>query len=180
MMQAIKFLPKGPEKLKRRGATPVGLPGLPAPAPDWDLKAIDGQAVQCKSFRGKHLLVVFNRGLNCLHCSDQLTALAKYEARFGELGVGIAAISPQWPDAAATRSAAKQLGISFPLLADPTLRTFRSYGCCDDEEPMHGVFIIDRSGLVRWQFVSADAETDPERLLSVVRSHLVLAPGHPK
>ena len=115
---------------------------------------------------------MFHRGLDCLHCSEQLSALAKATPEFRALGVEIAAISPQWPTHDEVRAASKRLGIVFPLLADPTLSVFRLHGC-HEEQPLHGVFLIDPDGQVRWQSVSEQPETDSQRLLALVRPHVL-------
>jgi FtsP/CotA-like multicopper oxidase with cupredoxin domain/peroxiredoxin len=179
MMQAIKLMPKVGAGLKGPATTVADLPNLPRAAPDWSLKTTNGQNVQCKSYKGRNLLLVFHRGLDCLHCSEQLTVLAKEAAHFRALGVEIAAISPRWPREAEVKSVSKQLGIEFPLLADPTLAAFRSYGCYD-QQPLHGLFLLDVSGQVRWQSVSVEAETDVQRLVDLIRSHLSAASKPPQ
>ena len=51
-------------------------------------------------------------------------------------------------------------GIPFPmpLLADPKLEIFKRFQAFDDFEnqPLHGTFLIDPQGKVRWQRVSFD------------------------
>jgi hypothetical protein len=41
-------------------------------------------------------------------------------------------------------------------VADNSLATFKAYRCYDDFEsqPLHGTFLIDEKGLVRWQDIS--------------------------
>jgi peroxiredoxin len=55
----------------------------------------------------------------------------------------------------------------FPLLSDPQLRTFQAYRCYDDFEslPLHGTFLIDGEGRVRWQDISFEPFKDAEFLL---------------
>ena len=47
-------------------------------------------------------------------------------------------------------------GFPFPLVADPDMNVFRQYRCYDDFEKaaLHGTFVIDANGLVRWQDIS--------------------------
>jgi alkyl hydroperoxide reductase subunit AhpC len=55
-------------------------------------------------------------------------------------------------------------GIKFPMpiLADPKLELFRLYRAFDDFEsqPLHGTFLIDGHGTVRFQRISADPFLD--------------------
>jgi len=171
MMQAIEIKPKGASRSTSPATRVQGLPNLPQAAPEWALKATDGLFFRLDSYKGRHVLLVFHRGLDCLHCSQQLSGLAKATPQFRALGVEIAAISPQWPGEAEVREASKRLGIDFPLLADRALSVFRQYGCYE-EMPLHAVFLIDPSGQVRWQSVSEQPETDAHRLFDLVRPHV--------
>ena len=51
-----------------------------------------------------------------------------------------------------------------PMLADPKLELFKLYRAYDDFEsqPLHGTFLIDAQGNVRFQRISADPFLDVE------------------
>ena len=55
----------------------------------------------------------------------------------------------------------------FPLLSDPEKTAFRAYRAYDDFEnmPLHGTFLIDAVGRIRWQNISFDPFTHPGFLL---------------
>ena len=55
----------------------------------------------------------------------------------------------------------------FPLLADAEMNVFRTYRCYDDFEKaaLHGTFVVDRNGLVRWQDISFEPFMDMDFLL---------------
>ena len=57
--------------------------------------------------------------------------------------------------------------VPFPLVADPKLATFRAYRAYDDFEkaPLHGTFLVDASGDVRWQDVGHEPFTKIDFLL---------------
>ena len=59
-------------------------------------------------------------------------------------------------------------GIAFPMpiLPDPKLASFKTYRAFDDFEgtPLHGAFLIDANGFVRFQRVSADPFLDVDFL----------------
>jgi len=58
-------------------------------------------------------------------------------------------------------------GFPFPLVADPDLVVFRQYRCFDDFEnaALHGTFVIDAKGKVRWQDISYEPFMDVDFLL---------------
>ena len=64
----------------------------------------------------------------------------------------------------------------FPLLADPGLATFKSWRFYDDfeEMPLHGTFLLDAAGRVRWQDISFEPFTEIEWLLGESRRLLAL------
>jgi peroxiredoxin len=103
-------------------------------------------------------LVVFYLGFGCLHCVEQLHALRPKVAAFGALGIDVVAVGSDTL-AAATEAAAAlapDQALPFPLLADPELAAFRAFRCHDDFEgmPLHGTFLLDAEGRVRWQDIS--------------------------
>jgi alkyl hydroperoxide reductase subunit AhpC len=67
-------------------------------------------------------------------------------------------------------------GFPFPILSDGTLATFKAYRAFDDFEnqPLHGTFLIDGSGFVRWQDISAQPFTSGTWLLAEARRLLSL------
>jgi alkyl hydroperoxide reductase subunit AhpC len=55
----------------------------------------------------------------------------------------------------------------FPLYSDEEFTAFKTFRAYDDFEnaPLHGTFLIDRNGLVRWQHISYEPFMLPEFLL---------------
>ena len=64
----------------------------------------------------------------------------------------------------------------FPMLCDPKMQDFRAWRCFDDFEgmPLHGTFLVDRSGRVRWQDISYEPFMELEWLLREGRRLLAL------
>ena len=52
-------------------------------------------------------------------------------------------------------------------MADSSLETFKAYRCYDDfeQQPLHGTFLIDGQGLVRWQDISYQPFMDTKFVL---------------
>lgn len=141
----------------------------PSPAPDWTLTAPDGGAVSLADYRGRPVVVVFYLGYGCLHCVEQLNKLAPLTEKFREQGIELLAISTDEEIDLEKSIAAcqSQGGFPFPLLSDAQNEVFRRYRAYDDFEgaPLHGTFLIDGQGLVRWQDISFEPFTDVDFLL---------------
>lgn len=123
-------------------------------------------------------LVVFYLGFGCLHCVQQLQALRPLAGAFADAGVELLAVGTD--DVASAASALAALPpaerFPFPLLADPQHGAFRAFGCYDDFEsmPLHGTFLLDAAGAVRWQDVGAEPFTQFDWLLAESRRLLAL------
>ena len=129
----------------------------PSPALDWTLKDASGNDHSLADYRGKPVIVIFFLGHGCLHCAEQLQRFAKAHQEFEEAGLSLIAISSD--DASGLKQSIenyKEGSIPIPLVADNSLATFKAYRCFDDFESqaLHGTFLIDGKGLVRWQDIS--------------------------
>ena len=84
------------------------------------------------------------------------------------------------------RSKVKSSEFGFPILSDKSLKTFKAYRAYDDFEqmPLHGTFLVDGNGKVRWQDISYDPFTElkflaaeSRRLLGMGKATDGRAPG---
>ncbi|QDU26075.1 Serine/threonine-protein kinase PknD [Anatilimnocola aggregata] len=140
----------------------------PSPALDWQLVDSAGKKHSLVDYRGKPVIVLFFLGHGCLHCAEQIKEFGKAHSQFAAAGIEIVAISSD--DQAGLKSSIENYTdgpIPFPLLADSNLATFQSYRCFDDFEklPLHGTFLVDGQGLVRWQDISFEPFKDTKFLL---------------
>ncbi|AMV21407.1 peroxiredoxin family protein [Planctomyces sp. SH-PL14] len=139
----------------------------PSPAPSWELADHRGTVRSLASYRGRPVVVLFYLGHGCLHCVEQLQKFAAAEEEFEKWGVGLIAIGTD--DPASLQLACKSYGseFPFPLVSNSSLDVFKTYRCYDDFEsqPLHGSFLIDADGLVRWQDISAEPFVDTKFLL---------------
>ena len=145
----------------------------PQPAPPLAVTGSDGKPITLADFRGRPVLLVFYLGGGCLHCVEQLRLLAPRTEEFKKAGIDILAISTETVEGLAkTREKAGKDGrISFPLAADPTLAAFKQWHAHDDFEgtALHGVFLVDGDGRVRWQDIGFEPFTDFHFLLPEAR-----------
>lgn len=150
----------------------------PQPAPALALPRADGGTFDLAANRGRPTLVVFYLGFGCLHCVEQLRALGPKAAAFAELGIDVVAVGSDPADKAAASLAAMSAEerFPFPLLADPELAAFRAWRCHDDFEsmPLHGTFLVDAAGRVRWQDISFEPFTELAWLVGESRRLLAL------
>ncbi|MEN9575836.1 MAG: putative peroxiredoxin [Verrucomicrobiota bacterium] len=142
----------------------------PSAAPDLSLPDGDGKKTTLRQFRGKPVVVIFYLGAGCVHCIEQLVAFAPEAEAFKKAGISIVAVST---DTVAglnftVEKAKYNGGFPIPLLSDASLKTFKAFRAHDDFEsqPLHGTFLIDGEGLIRWQDISFQPFMEPKFLLT--------------
>ena len=143
----------------------------PSPAAEWSLPNAAGEQVSLSQFRGKPVVVIFYLGFGCLHCVEQLKAFAPLQQAYADAGISLIGISSESIDllkaGLAKRAEAGETPLPIPLLSNEDLSIFKQYRCFDDFEnlSLHGTFLIDADGLVRWQDISYEPFTDAKFLL---------------
>ncbi|NNE91502.1 MAG: redoxin domain-containing protein [Verrucomicrobiales bacterium] len=163
----------------------------PPKAPDFKLTNIEDKPVDQTSLGGKPTVMIFYLGKGCKHCMEQLNAFAPMHEKFQEAGIDIVAVStdsvdglkqtfreaePEETGEGETKPAADtENPFPFPLLSDTSLDAFKAFRAYDDFEKMalHGTYLIDGKGQIRWLNISYEPFMHPgwlleecERLLS--------------
>lgn len=127
----------------------------------------DGKPWSLADQKGRSVIVLFFLGGRCAHCMQQLQEFGKQSDAFKALNTLIVAVGTDDLDASRALKANKD-GIAFPMpiLPDPKLTLFKAYRAHDDFEglPLHGAFLIDANGFVRFQRISADPFLDVDFL----------------
>jgi peroxiredoxin len=148
----------------------------PYTAPSWSARTSDNELVSGEEFDGRPRIVIFYLGFGCLHCMEQLHKFAPKIEAFRELGVDVVAISSE--TVAELQQGIKNYDkkLEIRLLSDGEKQVFKSYRCWDDFEnqPLHGTFLIDAKGQVRWQDIGFEPFNDPEFLLKETKRLLEL------
>jgi peroxiredoxin len=115
-------------------------------------------------------LLAFFQGTECAHCAQQLRDLV--DAGRAALGqqVAIVAVSSRKIDgpAGALRTLGVRPGDAFCLLVDEAHRAFRDFGCYD-KEPLHGLFMLDRDGVIRARYTGEVPFNDPAAAIRLAR-----------
>ena len=111
-------------------------------------------------------MLVFFRGLGCLHCVEQLQTLRELEPRFRKQNVTVVGVSSDSAEALSTayRSYARTQSLPILLLADGDLRAFKAFGCWNGE-PQHGTYVLDGQQRIAWENVGPQPFMDLEAVL---------------
>ena len=140
----------------------------PPTAPAWTLTDGDQNEVASQSLTGRPVLMIFYLGHGCLHCAEQLKAFGPRVPDFEKAGIDIIAVSSDSADKLGL--SIKNYGSELPfkmLLADGDLEVFKKFRAYDDfeQQPLHGTFLIDAEGKIRWQDISYEPFMEHEFLL---------------
>lgn len=139
----------------------------PMSAPSWTLPDYEGHSHSLADYRGRPVIVIFYLGYGCLHCAEQLHKFAPMTEKFREAGISLVAISSDDREGLKVSLDSYEKKMPIPLLANEKLDVFKAYRVYDDFEstPLHGTFLIDGEGLVRWQDISFEPFMEAEFLL---------------
>ncbi|MDG2013676.1 MAG: redoxin domain-containing protein [Pirellulaceae bacterium] len=140
----------------------------PSAAPEWELVDSQNDSVAAKQFQGQPVVLIFYLGHGCLHCAEQLQEFAPQQRAFLDAGIEMVAISTDDQDGL-KKSLDSYGDVALPirLVANPDLDVFKRFRAFDEFEnqPLHGTFLIDAAGRVRWQDISYEPFMDAEFLL---------------
>lgn len=120
--------------------------------------------------QGKPVVVVFYLGNGCEHCMTQLSAFVPLASDFEKAGISLVAVNAEGQQGLPklTQSLELKSAFPFPVLADASKRSFKAFRAYDDFEktPLHGLFLIDGTGKVRWQEIRFEPFQDVKFLLT--------------
>lgn len=121
-------------------------------APGWELPDATGKRRKLDEFLGRPTVLVFFKGEGCLHCAEQIALLRKRAKVFENLGAKLVAVSTD--DVTTLAAALESAPTPFLMVSDAEKAVFRAYGCGDDAT-LHGTFVLDAAGAVRWKTTGA-------------------------
>ncbi|QDV46209.1 AhpC/TSA family protein [Stieleria neptunia] len=139
----------------------------PYMAESWQAKTPEGDVVTDIELGNRPKILIFYLGFGCLHCVDQLHAFAPHVEDFRKAGIDLVGISTETTDDLMTGIKAFDKKLEMPLYSDGEQHVFKTFRCWDDfeDQPLHGTFLIDATGRVRWQDISYEPFMDAEFLL---------------
>src|SRR3972149_5468980 len=136
-------------------------------APDFTLPDTDRKSRRLSEFRGKKLILVFFPGAFTSVCTKEMCIFRDTMARLSELKAQVVGVSVNGPWS--NKGFAERNLLAFPLLSDINRDVIRLYGIeLTDFAGLKGysvakrsVFILDKEGVVRYRWVSADPGAEP-------------------
>ncbi|MDE0934732.1 MAG: peroxiredoxin family protein [Mariniblastus sp.] len=139
----------------------------PSPAPQWNLTDSQNQSVGSSDFAGQPYIAIFYLGHGCLHCAEQLQAFGPRVSDFEKSGIELIAISSDDQDGLLKSIEDAGTGSPIRLASDSNHEIFRKFRSFDDFEnqPLHGTFLVDGMGKIRWQDISYEPFMDHQFLL---------------
>jgi peroxiredoxin len=149
-------------------------PLLGRPAPTLVLGDAEGKIRDLRApMADGPVVVVFYLGASCVACVSHLVELEAALPRFRQRRAAVWAVSADEPKV--SRERARRFGdLAIPLLSDSDHAVAMAYGAWrpvpggdkDDGEALHGTFIIDRGGTIRWAYRGDRPFNDVEALLA--------------
>jgi peroxiredoxin len=152
----------------------VGSPGIGQAAPSFDLASSTGGSISLADFRGQTVLLYFQEGLTCQPCWDQLTDLEKHQAAVRSAGIdSVVSITTDPVNLVARK--ARDMGLTTPILSDPTLAMSNAYNATDygmmgDSRDGHTFILVGPDGTIQWR---ADYGGAPDYTMFVPTSQLL-------
>ncbi len=124
--------------------------------PDFDLPDItNGDRIRLADYRGKKPIVlaftrIFTEKQYCPFCFPHIKALNENYERFQQQGVDLWMITST--DERQSKIVVRDLGLTMPLLSDPSCQTFRAYQTGQAlGAPLPAQFVLDETGRLQYK-----------------------------
>ncbi|MGC9948054.1 MAG: redoxin domain-containing protein [Bryobacteraceae bacterium] len=111
------------------------------PAPDFELKTLDGDRIRLQDLRGKPVLLTFFASW-CGPCRRELPSVVKLHEEFKDKGLQVFGVNDEGKGTA--RHFAEKAGLTFAVLDDSSAKAHRLYRV----RAIPAAFLIDRDGKV--------------------------------
>lgn len=125
---------------------------------------INSAPLTLKDLRGRVVLIEFWT-FGCYNCRNTLPFVKQWHERYRDKGLTVVGVhSPEFDEEKNVDNVRKQvasLGISFPVVTDNDYQTWRAYNV----EAWPTIFLLDKSGSVRWSHVGEGAYDEAERTI---------------
>ena len=139
----------------------------PSLAPVWSATDSEGEMRSTKQFGNRPLVLVLYLGFGCVHCAEQLKEFAPMVEKYRDAGIDLAGISTETLSQLKSGLKNYDSAMRLPLMSNPEVDIFKAFRCYDDFEglPLHGTFLIDTNGRIRWQDIGYKPFMDSKFLL---------------
>lgn len=138
-------------------AGPRHIVKLGEPAPNFQLRDMNGRLVSLSDLQGKVILLNF-WATWCGPCRVEMPAMERLYRTYSRKDFEILAVSTDPQGAAVTRPFQQEIGLTFPILHDADYRVGLAYGA----RTLPMTFMVDRQGIVRQLIFGARDWEAPE------------------
>jgi thiol-disulfide isomerase/thioredoxin len=125
---------------------------------------INSEPLTIKSLTGRVVLVEFWT-FGCYNCRNTLPFVKRWHERYGDKGLTIVGVhSPEFDGEKKIENVRREvasLNLRFPVVTDNDHETWRAYKV----EAWPTIFVLDKSGSVRWKHVGEGAYEETERTI---------------
>ena len=150
----------------------------PPQAPEFKLPNSDNKTITLKDYAGRPVILIFYLGNGCIHCLEQLRAFYPVQKQFRKAGIELLGVSTDSVEGLRQTidNTIPKERLNFPLVSDPSFTAFRAFRAYDgfEKKPLHGTFLIDGAGKIRWHDISFAPFKNVEFLLNESRRLLQL------
>jgi peroxiredoxin Q/BCP len=158
------------------GKVEVGKPAPPIDLPAANVgKALPGKAdaktLSLADLKGKNVVLYFFPKAMTPGCTRQSCGFRDLSKEFAKYDTVVVGISTDKLDA--QNQFTEKESLNFPLLADADKKVAREYGVLGDRGfAKRATFVIDKQGIVRKIYPSANADKNPQEVLDYVKNNL--------
>lgn len=125
---------------------------------------INSEPLTIKGLAGRVVLVEFWT-FGCYNCRNTLPFVKRWHEQFSDKGLTIVGVhSPEFASEKKVENVRREtasLGVRFPVVTDNDHETWRAYKV----EAWPTIFVLDKSGRVRWKHVGEGAYEETERTI---------------
>ncbi len=125
---------------------------------------INSEPLTIKSLRGRVVLLDFWT-FGCYNCRNTLPYLKRWHEGYGGRGLTVVGVhSPEFEEERKLENLRREvvsLGIKYPVVTDNDYETWRAYQL----EAWPTIFVLDKSGRVRWMHVGEGAYDETEKII---------------
>jgi len=159
LLSARYFAEPPPASLVSPGGNLVG-----SQRPDFRLGSSTGETVTPADYSGKTLLINF-WATWCTPCRREMPLLMDLQGQYATAGLQVIGIALD--DVQSVRNFVQTYGIDYPILvgATDTMETSAAYGNVASMLPYS--VLVDRDGIIRWQYTGEIPQTEMSRLLEI-------------
>lgn len=145
-------------------------------APDFSLtNVVTGKSLSSASLRGQKTMLFFSEGINCQACMVQAADLQK-DQTLRKAGIRLVSVTTDAPGDLA--QAARQYGITTPLLSDSSTKMSSAYGMLGHggmghpTQDGHAFMLVGPSGKVLWHRAYQEMYVKPSQLMHDMRTEV--------